>query len=360
MNKKIDCVILAIAILLLIFMSGCAGEQEDPKCAVTFHIQGFGCMKTVTVLQGNTVDEPNIFQRIGYELSEWCVLENGAERIWDFENDIVTKDTALTAVWVPIQYQLILHPENGEENIVLTMEYGQPYDLPIPTKEGYEFYGWMWNQRWHAASGDAWDFDRNINLYAKWLNFEPGTTVTLGEYEQDNNLRNGAEPIEWIVLAKEDDKFLIVSKHILDYRQFHDTTQLVPWPERALRLWLNETFYSTAFSEKEKQAISLTRLADVSGEDYVFLLSYQECGYFISLEDRVGTPTAYAEAQGCVEEGYVDSVFTYPYWIRALRFTTYRNGSFGGNTNGCKKEGVRPAMWVDIGILEELGAVDEP
>ena len=359
MKKSIMYTVLILFALSLICMSACAAEEAEPKCTVTFHIQGVGRMKTVTVSPGATVADPKI-SRVGYELSEWCVSENGVERVWDFETDVVTEDTVLTAVWTPIQYMLVLHPENGEENIVLTVEYGQPYDLPIPTKEGYEFYGWMWNQRWHAASGDAWDFDRNIDLYAKWLNFEAGTTVTLGEYEQDNNLRNGAEPIEWIVLAKEDGKFLIVSKHILDYRQFHDTTQLVPWRERALRLWLNETFYSAAFTAEEREAIALTRLTDVSGEDFVFLLSYKECDHFISQEDKSGTPTAYAEAQGCVEEGYVGSVFTYPYWIRGSKYIVCRSAGAGGSTNGYKKEGIRPAMWVDISILEELWAINEP
>ena len=355
MKKRIY-LILALLVMLLC-VSACA---DEPKYTVQFYIGESGCVKTVSVLPGGTVEEPQLFNRIGYELSEWRVSENGVERPWNFETDTVTQDTVLKAVWIPKQYPLHLHPENGEKTTVLMMQYGQPYDLPIPQKEGYEFYGWMWNQQWQPSSGVSWDFDRNMNFYAKWVNFEPGTTVTLGEYEQDNNQSNGAEPIEWIVLAKEDDKFLIVSKHILDYRQFHDTTQLVPWRERALRLWLNETFYSTAFSAEEKQAVALTRLTDVSSEDYVFLLSYQECGYFISKEDRAGTPTAYAEAQGCVEEGYVGSVFTYPYWIRGSKYIVCRVAGASGSDNGYKKEGVRPAMWVDIETLEELGAVSVP
>ena len=33
-----------------------------------------------------------------------------------------------------------------------------------------------------------------------------GDTIFFGEYEQDNNLSNGKEEIEWIVLAKENNK----------------------------------------------------------------------------------------------------------------------------------------------------------
>ncbi len=361
MEKKRYCALFSVICLVLVFgLCACAAAQREPTYTVELNWNYRGYITTKVVPVNGLLEAPRLLERVGYEFVEWRITENGQERPWNFEKDVVTEDTVLTAVWVPIQYQLYLHPENGEETTVLMMQYGQPYDLPIPTKEGYEFYGWMWNQEWQPSSGDSWGFDRNMNFYAKWVNFEPGTTVTLGEYEQDNNQSNGAEPIEWIVLAKEDDKFLIVSKHILDYQQFHDTTQLVPWRERTLRLWLNETFYSTAFTEEEKRAISLTRLTDVSGEDYVFLLSYQECGYFISKEDRVGTPTAYAEAQGCVEEGYVGSVFTYPYWIRGSKYIVCRGVGAGGSGNGYKKEGVRPAMWVDVATLEEWGIVDTP
>ena len=356
MKRKI-CVLFALLISLLFCLGACA---DEPGYTVKFYIGESGCVKTVSVLPGGTVEEPQLFNRIGYELSEWRVSENGVERPWNFETDTVTQDTELRAVWIPKQYPLYLHPENGEKTTVLMMQYGQPYDLPIPKKEGYEFYGWMCLQEWQPSSGESWGFDRNMNFYAKWINYEPGTTVTLGEYEQDNKQSNGAEPIEWIVLTKEDGKYLIASKHILDYMQYHNTTQMVPWTERTLRLWLNETFYSTAFTQEEKRAIVLTRHTDVQGEDYVFLLSGEESRYFISREDRAGTPTAYAAAKGLCEEGYVGSVFTYPYWIRASKFTTYRNGSFGGGGNGYQKEGVRPAMWVDIETLEELGVVFVP
>ena len=43
-----------------------------------------------------------------------------------------------------------------------------------------------------------------------------GTTITLGEYEQDNDVSNGPEPIKWIVLDIQDNKALILSKYLLD------------------------------------------------------------------------------------------------------------------------------------------------
>ena len=38
-----------------------------------------------------------------------------------------------------------------------------------------------------------------------------GDTVVFGRYEQDNNMENGPEPIEWIVLNVDDGKALLLT-----------------------------------------------------------------------------------------------------------------------------------------------------
>lgn len=48
-----------------------------------------------------------------------------------------------------------------------------------------------------------------------------GDIVYFGSYEQDNNTSNGREDIEWLVLAKEGDKTLVISKYALDCRCYH-------------------------------------------------------------------------------------------------------------------------------------------
>ncbi len=45
---------------------------------------------------------------------------------------------------------------------------------------------------------------------------EVGDIVYFGAYEQDNNTSNGKEDVEWIVLAKENEKALVISKYALD------------------------------------------------------------------------------------------------------------------------------------------------
>lgn len=51
-------------------------------------------------------------------------------------------------------------------------------------------------------------------------------TVECGFYEQDGDLNNGPEPIEWIVLSEtEDDMRLLLSKYCLDAMPYDVSTE---------------------------------------------------------------------------------------------------------------------------------------
>ena len=122
-----------------------------------------------------------------------------------------------------------------------------------------------------------------------------GDTITFGAYEQDNNFENGSEPVEWIVIGKEDDKLLILSKNILDNSCFSYMLGYT-WEKCYLRSWLNSMFYDCCFSSKEKDMIKETSLTDKDGNvtmDKVFLLSKEEAE---SLDDSIleAVPSEYA------------------------------------------------------------------
>lgn len=65
--------------------------------------------------------------------------------------------------------------------------------------------------------------------------YSVGNTVVLGQYEQDNNTSNGTEPIEWDVLAVENGKALLLSKHMLERKLYHDSLEEVTWETCSLR-----------------------------------------------------------------------------------------------------------------------------
>ena len=60
-------------------------------------------------------------------------------------------------------------------------------------------------------------------------------TVAFGNYEQGN----GQAPIEWIVLDRQEDRALLLSKYALDAMSFHEVEDWnVTWADCTLRSWL--------------------------------------------------------------------------------------------------------------------------
>jgi len=118
-------------------------------------------------------------------------------------------------------------------------------------------------------------------------------TVFFGRYEQDNNTSNGPEAIEWLVLDRNGDELLLLSLKTLDCQQYSSRSS-VTWSNSALRTWLNNTFYQSAFTTREKQQIKLSYIETptnpqygTSGgsatQDYVFVPSVNEIEhYFVS------------------------------------------------------------------------------
>ena len=128
-----------------------------------------------------------------------------------------------------------------------------------------------------------------------------GDLITMGRYEQDNDLDNGPEAIQWRVLDKKDGKLLVISDKALDYISYSyewDQVEKSVWATSCSRGWLNSYFMQTAFTPAEQARISLSDIhTDPSPDfdndpgpdtqDYVFLLSAQETEqYFPTAESR--------------------------------------------------------------------------
>lgn len=109
-----------------------------------------------------------------------------------------------------------------------------------------------------------------------------GEYITFGTYEQDNDLNNGKEDIEWLVLEKEENRVLLISKYVLDRQPFDNTVKYaynrVNYSNSSLRVWLNDDFKNVAFNFEEQSKI----------ED-VFLLSCRsaEVHFDSNLEEQL-------------------------------------------------------------------------
>lgn len=114
-----------------------------------------------------------------------------------------------------------------------------------------------------------------------------GDYIVFGRYEQDGNLDNGPEPIEWEIVSEGDGRMLLVSRYILDYQQYNIEQTDVTWETCSLRSWLNDDFINTAFSNAERDQILETTITNsdhpLSGTeggndtvDQIFCLSVDE------------------------------------------------------------------------------------
>ncbi len=201
------------------------------------------------------------------------------------------------------------------------------------------------------------------------LNENVGDSVWFGNYEQDNNSSNGKEKIEWLVLEKDGDKALVVSKYALDCKPYNTENADMTWETCSLRKWLNNDFLNAAFSETEQgQIVSATVTADKNPSystspgndttDRVFLLSIPEANkYFKTDNERTCGVTEYAAAQGAYTS------YSYSaggkaacwWWLRspgnysnrAVR-VRYDGSILNRGYENDTLSAVRPAMWVDL------------
>ncbi len=186
-----------------------------------------------------------------------------------------------------------------------------------------------------------------------------GALVRLGQYEQDNDIANGKEAIEWFVVSVEEGKALLLSKYCLAAKQFHTESGMenrILWEESSLRQWLNDEFYESAFSSMEKEAIYKFSAGSDRGlaeGDKVFVPAVTEIQKFVS--GRYGTPlTASAKASdyALVGDGGFYGEKAVPWWAR----DTYGDARYideKGHYYICDESAtifVRPALWVDLSL----------
>ncbi len=219
---------------------------------------------------------------------------------------------------------------------------------------------------YRGFSQDKLKYYRNSREMAKKIcPYEEGDIITFGTYEQDGDLSNGAEPIEWVVAMHTSDKgYALVSKHCLDGIMCNDTANYVEWENSIAYSWLND-FYKTSFTSEEKEVVSkfdtpyYSRMLDYT--DYVAMANdhfwegwawsdYVEETYFHTTateyaKDKVASNGKYS----CWWNGYGGlhgNGILEPYIIDAPNSETEQPANF---ENG----GIRPIIYVKLGLYSE-------
>ena len=195
--------------------------------------------------------------------------------------------------------------------------------------------------------------------------YKIGETIEFGNYPQD---KDGTEkPIEWIVMKKEGNQVLLLSKYVLDAKSYNEGWGDVTWETSDIRQWLNNEFYTTAFNKAEKAKIqtSLIKNEDnseygTSGgndtEDKVFLLSEKEADtLFSDEEERIAKATEYAEKLGVdinensEEKGawwWLRSPGNDSFYAALVNYYGWVDGD--GIGVNCNVYGVRPALHLNL------------
>ncbi len=191
-----------------------------------------------------------------------------------------------------------------------------------------------------------------------------GDHIFFGQYEQDNDLGNGQEPIEWRVLEIEGNTALIISQYALDAKPYNEKPARASWVKSTLRAWLNEDFYNTAFSEEDKLCLFTKEIVNWKEEstwDTVFLLDNDQAKHlFANHADRQTTPTDYAIAQGAYRSKKYGPGNA-QWWLRTKSWEERHRAAYvagsggvmtcGGNSDGKvenAKWAVRPAVYLDL------------
>ncbi len=180
-----------------------------------------------------------------------------------------------------------------------------------------------------------------------------GDVVTLGHYEQDGKADNGAEPIEWQVLAKDSGKIFMVSSKILDNRAYSIYLGST-WQQSDIRKWLNDDFYNSAFDDWEKELLVTTDLPEEGVSDKVFLLSNEEVlRHFPRDEDRKGVWTPYANKQVYNNPfaWLLRSVSSNPNAASVVFHITGNVSETAGLYNITTMHGIRPAITISVPIV---------
>ena len=207
--------------------------------------------------------------------------------------------------------------------------------------------------------------------------FTIGNIITFGTYPQ-TAAGTDKTPIEWLVLDRDGDKALLISRYGLDAQPYNTEFAEVTWETCTLRTWLNETFMNKAFTSEEQKGIVLTNVDNSKSQGYsewdndggnntqdkIFLLSYAEANkYFdVTLNDDNNTksrvePTAYAIAQGAYTSSSNKTASgeeAGAWWLRSPGYYqygaayVYPYGSLLSSSVYYDDVCVRPALWVNL------------
>ena len=143
---------------------------------------------------------------------------------------------------------------------------------------------------------------------------EVGDEVLWGHFEMDTS-KMGKEHVPWIVVDKDDESVLLLSRYGIAGNSYHRKHEEVTWEDSDLRKVLNSEEYTGIFSRQEKE-----QMLETDGDLVTLLTAEQALEYFPTDEDRTMSITEAAKKQGVNvdrlshEVVWFDQNYSYSWW----------------------------------------------
>ena len=179
--KKLK-VLLATLLAVACFGSVACGNKDDLYKVVL--MDGTTVAFELSKEKGELLDKlPDAPSKTGYVFDGWFV---DAELKTPYEADILSSDLTLYAKYKPVTAAIAFNLAGGklegmeEGKEYITVSYGVEYELPVPTKVGYDFIGWTLDGEEFPSTGT---FERatSVKVTANWQIKEFTVTYVNGE-----------------------------------------------------------------------------------------------------------------------------------------------------------------------------------
>ena len=291
-------------------VSGGGIIEESAKRRVSFDSNGGGKVGEIKVLRGQRATAPAVPKKLGYTFSFW--LKDGAQ--YGFEAPVLD-DIVLTAKWNVNRYTITVKPENGENDIVITENYGVAVTAPPLTRSGYEFIGWdtefpttmpaeniTIKAKWHDTEKPTGEIKIGENGWKKLLN-----AITFGVFFKDTQTVT--------VAASDNSGETVTVEYLLSVKELTEA-------ELANAAF---TVYTSPFGiDPDNEYIIYVRLTDTAGNRAYICSDGVVLDSIAPVIKGIENGKTYCEAQTVtIDEKYIDTVT-----VNGTAVTPDENGSF--------------------------------
>ena len=171
-------------------------------CTVRYFPNDGRAPAMLVVSYGSRLPEMSIFNSTSSFLGWFLAPDNTYK--WDFDNDLITKDMELHALWGSVDYVVTFMSEHTGGSIIQEQGVeagGKAKEHPPINRTGYGFAGW------YTDAGTLWDFNVPVTmtmiLYPKWVPVIPGYTwVPKGSFMMGDDKTSGALPAHRVIITE--------------------------------------------------------------------------------------------------------------------------------------------------------------